>query len=873
MALVGLASVGSSQGWLQHAGDPQHTNISKNPVQSLRRVLWSTKVDLAPVYSGSALLMHYGSPLISLNSTVVIPVKTGPSDGFKVEGRRAGTGDLVWTLYTDYSLPPHGWTPTCGPAIGPDNAVYVPAAGGTILRRSNVDARVSDVQRLSFYGLGLYNTNKAAFDSAVKICTPITVDSKGNLFFGFRVLAGNPANLTGGLAKISPGGQGTWVAAAQFSGDPVADRPAMSCAPALSNDESIVYIGARGGSSRPGYLCAINAETMQPIRSVRLKVPGSATNEDAYILDDSTSTPSVGPDGDVYYGAWFFNNYRGYMMHFDASLSVEKTPGAFGWDNTPSIVPLSMVPSYTGPSPYLLLSKYNNYLGTTGEGNNMMAILDPNIEFQDPFSDAMVMNEVWTKLAPTPDPRGGFIEWCVNTCAIDPFTRTAVVNSEDGKVYRWNLVKNTLTESVRLTAGLGEAYTSTVIGPDGLSIAMSNATMFMIWDGITAKEIVLPDSIHSGETIDGLIRLSGKATGPGTRIGLNVTRNGNPSSLLTVPDNITVAAGATEKGFRATAGVVTSEVLLTLTANRYGQSIAKQITLRPVGIRSLSSEKSYLYVPGVAAAGESTTGTVKLTGNLALGATIDLSTDHPALQVSPAQLSIASGASSGTFTISTIGPVTGVSTGNVVAKLGSQTTQLPIEIRPQSTLVGFGLGRNSGFESQLIRSTLTLNSPAPAGGISISVNPGAGLLAPNAVLIPAGSSEANFALGLGPSGASAITRTITVSQGAVQMAQSVVVKPIFVTSLVIDPSEVIGGVSTVGFVSVSAPAGSAFDLTVALSVPTGPVSVPATVTIPDGATGLQFNVVTDEVTSTTTRTITASRNGSSASASVKLTTP
>jgi len=54
---------------------------------------------------------------------------------------------------------------------------------------------------------------------------------------------------------------------------------------------------------------------------------------------------------------------RGFLQHFDKTLNVTKTPGAFGWDDTPSVVPSSAVKAYHGTSKYLILAKYNNYAG------------------------------------------------------------------------------------------------------------------------------------------------------------------------------------------------------------------------------------------------------------------------------------------------------------------------------------------------------------------------------------------------------------------------------------------------------------------------------------------------------------------------------
>jgi hypothetical protein len=147
-------------------------------------------------------------------------------------------------------------------------------------------------------------------------------------------------------------------------------------------------------------------------------------------------------------------------------------------------VPATLVTSYTGTSKYLLLSKYNHY-AVFGDGVNKLAVLDPGATMTDPISGATVMKEILTVAGPTHDDDypglpDAVREWCVNTVAVDPFTKSAIVHSEDGKIYRWNFSDNTLVEALQLTDGIGEAYTPSVIGVDGTVYVTANATLFAV---------------------------------------------------------------------------------------------------------------------------------------------------------------------------------------------------------------------------------------------------------------------------------------------------------------------------------------------------------------------------------------------------------
>ncbi len=477
--------------WTGYGHDPQHTALSAHSAQALHSIHWQTAVDLNPPGGGQGdLLIHYGSPIVTAANTIIVPVKTGSTGGFQLEAFNGSTGAPLYTLSSDYTLPAHDWIPPYSPALSLGSRIYYAGAGGTIYYRDQPDSSTGPSGHIAFYGLDLYNNNQAAFNSTVQISTPLTADRAGNVFFGFTVTGSNPAGLVSGIARVTFHGQGTWASAASLTGDSSANQIALNCAPALSNDQRAVYIATSNGATfGAGYLASFNADTLAPIAHVELKDPRGAMGT---LSADSTAAPLIGPDGDVYYGilespCCTSHNARGWMLHFDSTLAQSKIPGSFGWDDTASVVPSTAVSSYKGASSYLILTKYNNYADTgTGNGINQVAILDPLAPMQDKYSTppVTVMNEVLTVNGVTPNPSSGFPnavrEWCVNTVAVDPFTKSAVVNSEDGVTYRWDFTTNTLSQSLRLTPGRGEAYTPTVIGPDGTVYAINDAILFAI---------------------------------------------------------------------------------------------------------------------------------------------------------------------------------------------------------------------------------------------------------------------------------------------------------------------------------------------------------------------------------------------------------
>ncbi|HTZ69341.1 MAG TPA: hypothetical protein VMB71_01710 [Acetobacteraceae bacterium] len=469
--------------WSGFAANAQHTAPAPVAGHPLRKILWHTPVDLDPQYSGNALLIHYASPMIAGSGLLLVPVKTTATGGFELTALDTKTGSQKWALASDYVVPPATWTPPFPAAISPSNNAFIAAAGATILRRDKLDSATAQAQRLAFYGLDIFTAHEAAMTRDVMIDTPLTAGPDGTIYFGFVVTAKNPANLKSGIARLAPDGTGTWVGATAAAGDSSITQVVMNCAPALSADGTTLYIAVSNASA--GYLLGLDTTTLATKYEIALTDPSSG--QPAWIPDISSASPTIGPDGDVYYGVlenpFPSHNNRGWLLHYDATLATAKTPGSFGWDDTASIVPASLVTHYKAKGAYLLMTKYNNYEGIgTGDGENKIAILDPAATQQDEYSQTSVtvMKEAETILGPTPAPGGGVYEWCINSAAVDAFTGAVFAASEDGNLYRWDLARNKLTQHQSLTAPTDQGYTPNLVGPNGTVYAVNNATLFAI---------------------------------------------------------------------------------------------------------------------------------------------------------------------------------------------------------------------------------------------------------------------------------------------------------------------------------------------------------------------------------------------------------
>jgi hypothetical protein len=478
--------------WVGLGGNASHAGASPVESQGLGAIHWQTTIDQSPPTAGGA---HYGSPVFSRTGIAFVPVKTTAAGGFKVVAMRVADGTVLWEQASDYTLPPGGKISTFAPTLTRTGRLYWPGAGGTVYYMEHADTpSPGPVKHIAFYGMDKYNQSKAAYDASLQINTPITVDAAGNIFFGYQATGDNPKHLGGGIARLALNSRGTRIAATDAAGDATVNKLVTDAAPALSADGTTLYVvvnRAAGGAAVTNaktYLLALDATTLALKHKIALTDPKSGAA--VTIADGPASSPTIAPDGDIYFGVAEntanSTHGRGWLLRFSADLQTTKTPASFGFDETASIVPASMVPSYTGTSAYLIMTRYNDDVAHGGTGVNKLAILDPAATQTDAVTGKTVMKEVSTIAGPTADTTnttahpGAAKAWSVGSAVVDPATNSVIANSEDGVLYRWDVKTNTLTQNIRLTPGKAQVPTVTAIAPDGTLFAISEGKLFAI---------------------------------------------------------------------------------------------------------------------------------------------------------------------------------------------------------------------------------------------------------------------------------------------------------------------------------------------------------------------------------------------------------
>jgi hypothetical protein len=280
-----------------------------------------------------------------------------------------------------------------------------------------------------------------------------------------------------------------------------------------------------------------------------------------------------------------------------------------------------------------------------------------------------------------------------------------------------------------------------------------------------------------------------------------------------------------------------------------------------VNLQQTASVAALAVNPSSVAGGSPATGTVTLDRPAPAGGTmVALTSSDPGVASVPPTVTVPETATSAQFTVAT-SPVSSATqvTISAIANGTTKTAQLTVDPIGVASLA---LSPASVVGGQASTATVTLNSAAPAGGLTVSLTSSDPAVAtvPGVVTVLDAATSAQFTVTTSPvSSATQVTISATAS-GATKTA-TLTVGPLGLQSLTLNPTSVYGGYTSAGTVTLNGPA-PAGGLTVSLSSsdPTV-VTVPASVTVAQGATSTSFTATTSSPDTTKAVVISAVAGG------------
>jgi hypothetical protein len=535
----------------KHTGTSSAAGQNLNRI--LANIVYDPFVDQekAPENGDGDLLVHYQTPLVDGND-VFMEFKSGTYTSITTwesqtwnERKLSWSGtNLVtqWNFASDWKPVPYGspsWEPVFHATLA-GTFVYVPGGNGSVYKLNKSDGAV------------VAHYSPLGDDSNIFLTGPITADSSGNIYYNaLKLNMSNPwgKDVIGSwLVKITSGGTMSFAqfkdimtgemapnddCEVGFSEPPpwpptptsVAPtikcqsvRPGINVAPAIGADGTIYTIARNHAVTRYGYLVAVNSNltpkwtaTMHGVLNdgCNVQIPPNGTPggcsvgattgvapdtnslPSGRILDDSSSSPVVAPDGSIFYGSYTRYNYaQGHTLRY-SSTGAFLSSFIFGWDDTPAI--------YSHGGTYSLVTKDNHY-GEVGSYCNDDAVCPPDRNASNPgypeeyfitqLSPALTVEWRYKNtntLSCTRQPNGSVtcvddhpfsFEWCVNAPAIDS-NGVVYANSEDGNLFAINQ-GGTLKQKIFQQLAIGAAYTPASIGGDGKLYSQNDGHLYVV---------------------------------------------------------------------------------------------------------------------------------------------------------------------------------------------------------------------------------------------------------------------------------------------------------------------------------------------------------------------------------------------------------
>jgi len=371
----------------------------------------------------------------------------------------------------------------------------------------------------------------------------------------------------------------------------------------------------------------------------------------------------------------------------------------------------------------------------------------------------------------------------------------------------------------------------------------NNATTTLtVTPGPTTKSLTLtPFQVVGGSVtvVTGKVTLNAVApTG-----GMNVVLSSANTGAATVPATVLVPAGVDNATFTVTHKSVPSTTVVAISGKSGGVTSSANLTLKQPALVLLKLNVAS------ALGGATATGSITLSVPAPVGGlTVALSTSDPTLvDLSTSSLTVPAGSTKATFTI-VPKPVDAAKTITINAAYNGVTksTTLALKTPSMASIVPSKTVAVGGVDTVTI--TVNLDSPAGPSGVNValSVAPAAAGIIPTTLNIASGlkTGTATFtASAVNANTVGKVSATLAITRSA-----NITVTAGKLSTFTLSPTTGPGGTKITGTVTLTAPAGTGGRVVTITSTDTTNLPVPASVTVPKGATSVTFTATPKVVT-------------------------
>jgi hypothetical protein len=390
--------------------------------------------------------------------------------------------------------------------------------------------------------------------------------------------------------------------------------------------------------------------------------------------------------------------------------------------------------------------------------------------------------------------------------------------------------------------------------------AHSGGMAWTLASGPSLKSVsVSPASAQGGASSTGTVTLSQAAASGGVVVPLS-----SSSVSATVPASVTVVGGAATATFTVSTTGVNTQAAVTITAGSGSGAQSVTLTITPARLVSVALN------PTSVVGGNSSTGSVTLSGPAGPGGTAVSLASSNSSAVVPVSVTVPASETSVTFTVNTTG-VSAQAQATITGTLNSQDQMGALTITPAS------LGIVSVSPSIVVggkpsTGMVVLTGDAGSAGLLVTLScKNAAAMVPKSVTVLAGQGSATFAITTKALPKQAVV-TIIAKSGSASKSASLTITPPKLASVSLNPTTVYGGVSSTGTVTLSGPA-PVGGVVVKLSSGSKAAALPSSVAIGSGKMSATFTVKPAAVLSPTTATITATLSSVSQTATLTIDPP